>query len=732
LNMQTLGQPTMGGQAGQATEEQYEVPETPLTPPEPEDPAELEANEEAREQERALNRVNIAEKKDEEELKLISQEVKVGFESDLESMTDWLMANEEWLKLARQVRERKSFPWPDASNIKYPLISTAALQFSARAYPTLVPADGKLVKTRIIGKDPSGEKRKKGERVGTFMSWQLKYDMKCWEEDMDRLLVMVPVVGQVYKKTYYDPKTEKNCSYLVYPENFIVNYWTRDLESAPRYSEVHEMNKNDVTSLMRKGYFRDVELPTPTSQGVHSRQSEDRQEKIKGNVNDFTSTYSIIEQSTWLDLDDDGLREPYIVWFEYLTGEILRIQVRFDQDDILVDEDNEVYGYESKCCYTKFGFIPSPDGSFFDLGFGHLLGPINEAVNSNINQLTDSGTLQNLQGGFIAKGLRLNMADTSWKPGEWKAVNATGDDLRKLIVPLPSKEPSAVLFQLLGMLIQSGKELASVAEIFTGKMPGQNTPATTTMATVEQGMKVFTAIYKRIYRSLESEYKKLFYLNKYYLDINTYNEVLDEPIGPDDFDDKVYDVCPAADPTATTQAEKILKAQALMELLPTGLLDPMKVIQRVLEAQEQPAWEELIPGMAETGQPNPPQEKPDPKAQAQMMKAQTDQQLAAQKAELEERKAKMDIAMKNADLQFKAREHEMDMAHKQQTQQMEAVQTAQMNKIFMAEAQTKAVTSAMEGQQRLKQNDDAHKQKLQQTKENQKLQKTKPAKPAKK
>ena len=244
------------------------------------------------------------------------------------------------------------------------------------------------------------------------------------------------------------------------------------------------------------------------------------------------------------------------------------------------------------------------------------------------------------------------MGETSFQPGEWKVVNSTGDDLKKQIVPMPSKEPSNVLFQLMGSLITSGKELASIAEIFTGKMPGQNTPATTTMATVEQGMKVFTAVYKRIYRSLTEEFKKLARLNELYLNPQTYVDVVDMEVGPDDFKMSNHNIYPGADPTAVSQTEKLLKAQGLMELLPLGILDPVKVGLRVLEAQEQPNYQELLnQEVAQTGkQPGPP---PDPKLlesqakiQAMGQASQIKQQEMSFKSELAARDQQFQQAMK--------------------------------------------------------------------------------------
>lgn len=698
----------------------YQPAEVPLTPPEPE-VEETEDEKLEREQEVAFHKKNLAEKKSDELLNKIGSECKDGFEADKQSMDDWLRENVAWSKLARQVKEEKTFPWPGASNIKYPLISTAALQFSARAYPSLVPADKKVVKTRLWGKDPSGEKRKKADRIGTYMSWQVTEDMPWWEEDMDRMLIMNAVMGQNYKKTYYDPSCEKVVSHLVFGDNFIIDRWARSIEDCDRYSEIHEMTKMKVKELVLRGYFLDVDLGEPVGKSEMNGAEDKGDQKI---VNDFTTPYEIIEQHTWYDLDNDEVREPYIIWFERNSGKVLRIQARYDAEGIKIAQDKKgkdvVVGYKAKCYYTKFGFIPNPDGSFLDMGFGHLLGPINEAVNTNLNQLTDAGTTNNLNSGFISKGLRMKMGDTTWKPNEWKAVNATGDDLRKMIVPLPTKEPSPVLFQLLGMLIQAGKELASVAEIFTGKMPGQNTPATTTQATIEQGMKVFTAIYKRIYRSLDSEFKKIFYLNQYYLNPETYVKVLDEPIGPEDFDDDEYDVCPTADPTATTQGEKLQKAMALMDLMQLGLLDPMKVMMRVLEAQEQPNWEELIPGMAETGQPAPPQEKPDPKVQAQQEKAKTDQMLAQTKMQAIQQKAALDQQTAETKLAMEAQSNAEKRQHEMEMNKLEAQKAQQTNQIFMAEGINKILTQKAEGAQKLQQKDEQHQQKLQQSKETEK------------
>jgi hypothetical protein len=227
-------------------------------------------------------------------------------------------------------------------------------------------------------------------------------------------------------------------------------------------------------------------------------------------------------------------------------------------------------------------------------------------------------------------------------------------------------------------------------------MPGQNTPATTTMATIEQGMKVFTAVYKRIYRSLTSEFKKLFDLNKTYMNPNEYQAVLDSAIGPDDFDKKSYDICPGADPNAMSQTEKLMKAQGLLELLPIGILDPIKVVSRVLEAQEQPNWQELFTqAVQETGQMPPP--PPDPKLQEMQMKGQIEQQKAAMQAEQMQRKGALEAQSAQVKLAMKAQEHQLDMQHKAKIAQLSAAEAEHKQKIFSVEGVQKVVQQAREG-----------------------------------
>jgi chaperonin GroES len=653
-----------------------------------------------------LESVNIAEKLDEDKLKEIGQECKKGFEQDLETCADWMKSCEDWLKLAKQTIEQKTYPWPGASNVKYPLLSTAAMQFAARAYPSLVPSDGRVVKAKAIGKDPFGSKTNVAEAVSIYMSYQLMYEMDGWEEDMDKLLITLPIVGTIFKKTYWDSMKKVNCSRVVMPNKLVVDYWTDSLCEAERISEIVELSPRKVKERQQSGVWLDVELG----------QAQVPEGKNNAPALDAITPYEFVEQHTYLDLDDDGYREPYIVTFQRTTGEVVRITARFDEDTIYTDDEGKLIAIEAIQYYTKFGFVPNPDGSFYDIGFGVLLGPLNESVNTLINQLVDAGHLASLQGGFLGKGLRLRGGEQRFSPGEWKVVNATGDDLKKQVVPLPAAEPSKVLLELMTSLVSSGKELASVAEIFTGKMPGQNTPATTTMATVEQGMKVFTAVYKRIYRSLSEEFKKLYRLNAIYLNPKMYQDVVDMEVGQEDFKVKGYQIYPGADPTAVSQTERLLKAQGLVELAPMfpGMLNPVEIVNRVLEAQEQPNKEALLsPEVQQSGQWQPP---PDPKAQEMQMKSEMEQQKIQMQGQAKQQEMQMKERGQQVELAMKQEAHAQEIQHEAEMLQVKRAEALHKQRIFQVEGAQKVMHAEQDHQQKLRQGEEQSKAKVQQTK----------------
>lgn len=640
-----------------------------------------------------LNSVNIAEELDDHQKHKIGKSVVDGFETDLASRKPWEKDLESWTKLALQIADTKTFPWTGAANIKYPLLATAAMQFAARAYPTLVPSNGKIVKCRVVGADPTGEKSARADRISTHMSYQLLEQMDGWEEDMDKLLISLPIAGTVFKKTYWDAAKQQNCSKLVLPKNLVVNYYARCIEDAERISEVILMSPRKVKERQNEGIFLDTHLPRPSGENILESDRVNKAFQLEAD-DDKTTDYTLIEQHCFLDLDEDGYAEPYIVTVEYGSARVLRIVPRFSDKDVLVNEKGKVVKIEPVQYYTKYDFIPNPDGGFYSIGFGRLLGPLNESSNTIINQLVDAGSLSNLQSGFIGKGLRIKMGEAKFSPGEWKAVNATGDDIKKQIFPLPVRDPSPVLFNLLDLLLKSGKELASVAEIFVGKMPGQNTPATTTMATIEQGMKVFTAVYKRVYRSLAKEFQKLYVLNREYMNPQEYVEVLDEPVEQEDYMGSENDVVPAADPTAVSNQEKQAKVQALMQILQLGTINPMAVTELYLEAFEIPNPEKYINQPQPQG-PSPEQQQMEAKMQLEQQKAQMQMQTASHKLELER-------ATKEQELAMKARAQQQDLEMKQIEAILKAKAAQGQHAQTMQHAQDRHVQQMVQGQQNKK------------------------------
>lgn len=548
------------------------------------------------------NATNVAVLLDEQELAHIGTEVCEEFEEDKKSRQKWDENNRQAMKLALQVVEPKNTPFEGAANVKYPLLTTAALQFSSRAYPALIPGTN-IVKGRVVGYDPDGSKQDRAERIGKHMSYQLIEEMDSWEEEMDKMLLALPILGCLFKKTYYDPIEKRNVSEIVYPQSLVINYYSSTLEKSPRVTHTLYLTENEIYERKAAGLYLDVEL----EKGEYDPEESEKDRGIDTpEEQDETTPYNILEQHCFMDLDEDGYAEPYIVTVDYESEQVLRIVPRFTSESLEYEEEI-LLRINPIQYFTKYGFIPSPDGSIYDLGFGTLLSPLNKTINTLINQLLDSGTINNMGGGFIAKGVRVQGGDYKFSPGEWKRVESYGDDLRKGLVPLPTKEPSNVLFTLLNTMVSSGERLSSVTEMMSGEIPGQNTKATVALAAIEQGMKVFNAIYKRIYRSMRKEFKKLYILNRDNLDENVYFTILDpgqermSRITKSDYETDDADVIPFADPSIATEEQKLAKLTALQELLQLGTINPMEFTKRMLEATDQPN----IPALLDMPQPQP-------------------------------------------------------------------------------------------------------------------------------
>lgn len=519
----------------------------------------------------AVNIVDLYDDADKCDIADIGQQVIKGYEIDETSREEWKEQIDEALKMDRQLKENKTFPWPGAADIKFPLITEAAIDFAAATSPALIQ-NNQVVRCEAIGKDPDGTKFLRAERVSTYLSYQLVHDSSDWVDNLDQLLQMIPIMGTVFRKLYYSPIEKKCCFELCSPYRVVVNYNARSLDAARRITHIIQLYKNDVIERQRKGLYCDeidVELLT-ASMGEA--------------VGDQDAPLTILEQHCWLDLDGDGYKEPYIVTVHKESGEVLRIYNRFSK--IEKDKKGEVSRILPKKYFVDYHCIRSSDGGFYSRGYGALLLPTNKAINSTFNQLIDSGTLNNTQGGFIGKGLRIKNGSVDLSMGEWKVLDvASGTDIKSNVFPMPTKEPSATLFNLLDLLIKTGKDLAQSTDVMQGNQPAQNVAMGTVNTLLEQGSKVPTDIKKRLYRSLQKEYQLLYELNSEYPDAEHYKKVLDDEAADykADFELGSLDIYPVGDPLLSSASQRVLKAQ-MLQTLPT--LDKRAVDLYVLQTMQ--------------------------------------------------------------------------------------------------------------------------------------------------
>ncbi len=566
-----------------------------------------------------LSGKNLAELLEESKLNEIGQTVIRDVEIDDSSRGEWLDRNEKNIDTAMQVREDKVFPWPGCSNAVSSILTVASIQFNAEAYPIICDGSN-LVKGRVLGPDPDGKKRERAERIGQHMTWQLLYRMMGWEEGMDKLLFCLPIVANVFKKCYYSAIENANCSEMVTAKDFIINYWAKSIETAPRYTQILHYYPYEVKEFVSAGLWLDVPLD-----------DEDIGE-------DEQALGEYYEQHRCLDLDEDGYPEHYVVTCTK-QGEVARIVPCFGIEDItaqildphgrvvktakvskifetLQDPNDphwalvgEIVKIERRQYFTKYGFIPAPDGSFYDIGFGDLLENTTGLIDTLQNQMIDAATLANSQGGFLGSGVTVRGGNFSFRSvGEWKRVDVTGGNLRDNILPLQLPGPSPVSMTLLEMLFSQAKDIASSQDVVSGKAP-PNQPATTTLALIEQAGMVKKGVLKRIWRSFGQELRILRRLNRDYLDEEEYFQLNDpkpemgpdgQPItgqdgkpqmtavakiGRDDYADDDLDVIPVADPNQISNAHKVARTQAMHEMFNGDpMINQKKLRQEELEA----------------------------------------------------------------------------------------------------------------------------------------------------
>jgi len=508
---------------------------------------------------------NLAEFIDDTELGRISSEMVSEVQEDINSRKEWEDQYKSGLELLGMNYEDRAEPFEGASGIVHPLLAESVTQFQAQAYRELLPAGGP-VKTAIIGQE-TPEVTAQAERVKNFMNYQITYEMEEYDPELDQMLFYLPIVGSSFKKVYFDPSLQRAVSKFVHAEDLIVPYNATDLKTSTRICHVIRMDSNEIRKLQLSGFYKDIELPTSDSEGANYDEVRETIKDIEGihSESSYNEELTLYEIHTDLDLpgfedqnqmgENTGLKMPYIVTIVEKSGEVLSIKRNFNEADPL----------RSKIPYfVHYKFLPGL--GFYGFGLTHMIGGLSRASTSILRQLIDAGTLSNLPAGFKARGARIRDDETPLNPGEFRDVDMVGMDLRQAIMPLPFKEPSQTLYSLLGTLIDSGRRFASMADMKVGDMQG-NSPVGTTMAIMERGTKVMSAIHKRLHYSQKIEFKILARIFAMGAPIYPYQVPGAPPeIKQSDFDQRI-DVLPVSDPNIFSMSQRIALAQTQLQLV---------------------------------------------------------------------------------------------------------------------------------------------------------------------
>lgn len=511
---------------------------------------------------------NLCDRFSKEDLTRIGDACYLGYTRDLASRSAWEKRMQAAMDLAMQYSPGKTWPWPNCSNVVFPLVTLGALQFSSRAYSNIVQGTD-VVHYRVVGEDPTGALLAQAYRIGAHMSWQVLEEDKGWEEQYDRLLINLSIVGCAFIKDFFSGRTACPVSELVLAKDLVVDYFAKSIEDAARKTQHVQLYRNKIYEHVKDGLFRDV-LSESWYNGTPALPSPPNTADSRIGINppqpDEDTPFQFLEQHRYLDLDGDGYAEPYIVTLEKVSRCTARIVARFEsEEDVQRMLNKDIVRIKATEYYTKYSFIPAPDGSIYDIGYGIFLGPINEAVNSGINQLLDSGTMQNSMGGFLGRGAKIRGGVYTMAPWEWRRVDSTGDDLRKSLVPFPERQPSTVMFQLINLLIEYANRVAGTVDQAVGVSPGQNTPAETSRNTAEAGMQVYSTIFKRIWRSTKESFKKRHMLNARYLPTEKKFGTGGQFVKQEDYKSNPDNVIPSADPNITSQSQRVARADILRQ-----------------------------------------------------------------------------------------------------------------------------------------------------------------------
>jgi hypothetical protein len=526
---------------------------------------------------------NLAEDMDERDLEDLASQLISDFKNDKETRSDWEDSYTKGLDLLGFKYTVQTRPFQGASGVTHPLLAEAVTQFQAQAYKELLPADGP-VRTQVIGKVDL-EKEEQATRVKDFMNYMITEQMEEYTPEFDQLLFYLPLAGSTFKKIYYDEVLERAVSKFVPAEDLVLPYYTTSLVDCERITHIIRMTDNEVRKNQVAGFYRDIDLT----------QAENTQSDIKSKYNSLEGvsksseaddTRTILEMHVDLDLEDDNnVKIPYIVTIDDTTQEILSIYRNYKEQDRKMKKINY---------FVHYKFLPGL--GFYGFGLIHMIGGLSTAATSALRQLLDAGTLSNLPAGFKARGMRIRDDDQPIQPGEFRDVDAPGGNIREQFQLLPFKEPSATLFQLMGFCVDAGKRFAGIADMQMGE-DSANRAVGTTIALLERGARVMSAIHKRLYYGMKQEFKILARVFSEYLPPEYPYDVFggERTIKQTDFDDRV-DILPVADPNIFSMSQRVTLAQTQLQIAQTnpGIHNIYEAYRRVYTALGTKQIDELL------------------------------------------------------------------------------------------------------------------------------------------
>ncbi len=505
---------------------------------------------------------NLAEEIPDSELGAISGNLLDEFESNKASRQEWEDAYADGLELLGFSYTERTQPFRGATGVTHPLLAEAATQFQAQAFNEMLPARGP-VRGAIIGAE-TADREKQAHRVQQFMNYYITDVMEEYTPEFDQMLFYLPLAGSTFKKVYYDEMLDRAVSRFIPAENLVVPYDTSDLETCPNISQVVKMSLNDLRKLQVRGFYRDIPVIPGATDSTNSVQEEmDRIEGVSPANVDYDCTllecHVDLDLEGYEDLDEDGdptgIKVPYIVTISVDNGQVLSIRRNYREDDEL----------RKKIQYfVHYKFLPG--FGFYGLGLIHTIGGLSRTATAALRQLIDAGTLSNLPAGFKARGMRIRDDDDPLQPGEFRDVDAPGGRLSDSLMPLPFKGPDQTLFQLLGFVVDAGRRFATITDMKVGD-GNQQAAVGTTVALLEQGSRIMSAVHKRMHYALRQELRMLARVIKDYLPQRYPYAVegAEATVMAEDFDDRV-DVLPVSDPNIFSQAQRIALAQTKLQL----------------------------------------------------------------------------------------------------------------------------------------------------------------------